>query len=505
MRIAFYGIGLLGGSLARAVRERFDDAKIFVFDTDESACEQALGEGVADSVIADYSAIPDADVHVVALPVCASIDLIKKILELSKDGTVIDLGSVKQGVIEGVFGHPESKRFVPCHPMAGSEKSGYAFSDASLFKGSAVFITPHSLTDLRRVENIKIFWEKVGSIPVVVDAAIHDLGVAYTSHLPHLVSCALAKIVSNRSENGRDLDLFAGRGFRDMTRLAAGSPAVWADICSMNRNDIVHAIDDCMEELESMRIAVKSNDMEAITQYFISSVSGVKKMNSSVKRVFVAVDGPAGSGKSSVSKIVASKADLTYIDSGAIYRAITWYMLEKFGNCDPGRQYGQIARDELRITQSYVNGVSKTSVNGRDVSDSIRDERITKNIGSISDNREIRDYVTSLLREWATKESIIMDGRDIGTVVFPDADIKIYCDATSAERAKRRHQEYLSMGKNVDVKEIESQIILRDEQDRNRAYGALKIADDALVLDTSNLSRNQVVDTFLDIIRKYRS
>jgi len=221
-----------------------------------------------------------------------------------------------------------------------------------------------------------------------------------------------------------------------------------------------------------------------------------------MKKIIVAVDGPAGSGKSSVSKLAAVKSGLKYIDSGAIYRCITWYMLDKFGTVEKGREYGVIAAEEMSIRQRFnKDGTSQTLVNGKDVSELIRDEKITGNIGIISDDKGVREFVNELLRSWSQEDAIIMDGRDIGTVVFPDADLKIYCDASVDVRAQRRHLEYLDKGKNVDVNEIKKQIILRDEQDRSRTFGALKIAEGAVILDTSAMTREQVIDTFLDLIR----
>lgn len=221
-----------------------------------------------------------------------------------------------------------------------------------------------------------------------------------------------------------------------------------------------------------------------------------------MKKIIVAVDGPAGSGKSSVSKEVAVRAGLKYVDSGALYRSVTWYMLEKFGSVRADTDYGALASSEMKIEQHFhPDARSTTVVNGKDVSALIRDERIAKNIGIISDNVGVREFVNGLLRSWSKEESIIMDGRDIGTVVFPDASIKIYCDASVDVRAERRFREYCEAGKKVDVNEIKKQIILRDEQDRTRKYGALKIAADAIVLDTSAMPKDQVIEAFLKIIR----
>jgi cytidylate kinase len=159
----------------------------------------------------------------------------------------------------------------------------------------------------------------------------------------------------------------------------------------------------------------------------------------------------------------------------------------------------------MHIEQIFDHdGVSLTFVNGSDVSDLIREECITKNIGFISDNHQVREFVNNLLRSWSNEESIIMDGRDIGTVVFPEADLKIYCDASVDVRAERRWREYADKGKKVDVNDIKLQIMLRDEQDRSRSFGALKIANGALILDTTKLTKDQVIDTFIELIRKKR-
>lgn len=224
-----------------------------------------------------------------------------------------------------------------------------------------------------------------------------------------------------------------------------------------------------------------------------------------MKRIITAVDGPAGSGKSSVSKEVAVKTGLMYIDSGAIYRAITWQMCRKFDTLSPEIPFKEHLGD-LNIEQTFhSDGTSSTFVKGKDVSQEIRSEMITKNIGVVSDNVDVRSFVTGLLRKWAGEKSIIMDGRDIGTVVFPDADLKIYLDASVDIRAERRIKEYQEMGKNVDEKGIKKQIILRDKQDKERPLGALRKADDAVVIDTSHMTIDEVIGEMAERINQLRS
>jgi cytidylate kinase len=216
--------------------------------------------------------------------------------------------------------------------------------------------------------------------------------------------------------------------------------------------------------------------------------------------IIVAVDGPAGSGKSSVCRKAALEVGVQYIDSGAIYRAITWYFMDKYGeNLSIDNPVNELAN--VKIKQVFEpDGSVKTLLNGKDVSSLIREEKVAENISFFSNNKEIRDYVSSLLRDWAGRNSIIMDGRDIGTVVFPDADLKVYLDASVDVRTERRVKEYTDLGKNVDENSIRNQIIQRDFKDENREFGPLKKAADAVYLDTSNMTFKDVIEKLKDMI-----
>jgi len=214
----------------------------------------------------------------------------------------------------------------------------------------------------------------------------------------------------------------------------------------------------------------------------------------------VAVDGPAGSGKSSVSREVAVALGLKYIDSGAIYRAITWFLIRRHGAITKGQDFSGDLNGVV-ITQEFNNdGSCNTFVDNTDVSADIRTETIAKNIGKVSDDPGVREFVNGLLREWARNSSIIMDGRDIGTVVFPDADLKVYLDASVDVRAERRYNEYRESGKNVDLNSIKNQIIQRDVEDTSRPFGALKTAEDAVVIDTSSMSKEDVIQALINLI-----
>jgi cytidylate kinase len=219
------------------------------------------------------------------------------------------------------------------------------------------------------------------------------------------------------------------------------------------------------------------------------------------KKYIVAVDGPAGSGKSSVCRRVALEIGAKYIDSGAIYRAITLYFTDKYGD-DLSTVDTPNQLHNINIEQIFEkNGDVKTLLNNNDVSKAIREEKIAEKISLFSDNRAIRDYVTSLLRKWSLENFIVMDGRDIGTVVFPNADLKIYLDASVDVRTKRRVKEYSELGKNVDENLLRNQIIKRDFKDENREFGPLKKSDDSVYLDTSNMSFNEVIEKIIELIK----
>lgn len=217
-------------------------------------------------------------------------------------------------------------------------------------------------------------------------------------------------------------------------------------------------------------------------------------------KIIIAVDGPAGSGKSSVSKEVAMHLGLKYIDSGAVYRTITLYLLDYYNEI-PSDQNLSVYLKDISINQTFnEDGTCSTFLNGQDISRKIRNELIAKNIGIVSDDTGIREFVNNILRSWAELSSVIMDGRDIGSVVFPNADIKIYLDASVDVRAVRRFEEYKETGKNVDIKAIKKQIALRDTQDMSRPFGRLERRDDAIYIDTSEMNKEEVIWKVVTII-----
>ncbi|MFC2582627.1 MAG: (d)CMP kinase [Lachnoanaerobaculum saburreum] len=220
----------------------------------------------------------------------------------------------------------------------------------------------------------------------------------------------------------------------------------------------------------------------------------------------IAIDGPAGAGKSSIAKALSKKLGFVYIDTGAMYRAVALFFLEN-GIKDSSDNEIDKLLDKLDINIKYTDGEQRVFLNNVDVSDKLRQEEIGKLASRFSAVKSVRKKLVALQRKLAKKENVIMDGRDIGTVVLPNADLKIYLSAGSKVRAKRRYLELIEKGFDraaLDEKAIENEIIKRDEADMNREISPLKKAEDAYCLDTSNMTFNEVVSKILDMVEKER-
>lgn len=220
----------------------------------------------------------------------------------------------------------------------------------------------------------------------------------------------------------------------------------------------------------------------------------------------IAIDGPAGAGKSSIAKALSKKLGFVYIDTGAMYRAVALFFLEN-GIKDSSDNEIDKLLDKLDINIKYTDGEQRVFLNNVDVSDKLRQEEIGKFASRFSAVKSVREKLVALQRKLAKKENVIMDGRDIGTVVLPNADLKIYLSAGSKVRAKRRYLELIEKGfdkATLDEKAIENEIIKRDEADMNREISPLKKAEDAYCLDTSDMTFNEVVSKILDMVEKER-
>ncbi len=218
------------------------------------------------------------------------------------------------------------------------------------------------------------------------------------------------------------------------------------------------------------------------------------------KHLVIAIDGPAGSGKSTVSKKVASKLGLMYIDTGAMYRALTLKAVRENIGLEDESSLIRLA-SSTKIDLKEKGGVLKVILDGEDVSSLIRTPELTNKVKYIARVPGVRAEMVRLQRSIGERHGAALEGRDIGTVVFPDADYKFYLDADVDERARRRYKELRELGQNVTLEDIKKDVVRRDSSDMTRSVGALKKAPDAIFIDTTRLSVDGVVDKILAYIK----
>lgn len=214
----------------------------------------------------------------------------------------------------------------------------------------------------------------------------------------------------------------------------------------------------------------------------------------------IAIDGPAGAGKSTIARRVARELSFIYVDTGAMYRAMALYLLRRKVNRDDTEQIGNICQD-AEISIEYQNGEQIVLLNGENVNSYLRTEEVG-NMASVSSAvPRVREKLLSLQRKLAKDMSVVMDGRDIGTTILPDADVKIYLTASSLTRARRRYLELQEKGTVCNLDDIQKDIEERDQRDMNREISPLRQAKDAVLVDSSDLTIQQVVDRILQIFR----
>lgn len=218
--------------------------------------------------------------------------------------------------------------------------------------------------------------------------------------------------------------------------------------------------------------------------------------------MIIAVDGPSGAGKSTVARILAKRLGFLYIDTGAMYRALTLKALENNLPIDDQRKILQLAYLTKIDLRNNADGSIMVFLDGKDVSLDIRKPRITQFVSDIAKIKEVRQVLVDIQRELGQKGDCILDGRDIGTVVFPDAKVKFFIDASPRERVNRRFKELKGLGQNVTEGDVSKDLSNRDKIDSTRQASPLRKADDAIYIDTTDLSIEQVVEKMSGYVKK---
>ena len=215
----------------------------------------------------------------------------------------------------------------------------------------------------------------------------------------------------------------------------------------------------------------------------------------------IAIDGPAGSGKSTISRLVANRIGFVYVKTGEMFRSITYMLIKNSVDIEDVEAVKKVLSNlDLRFEYNKEQQIS--ILEGENITKILTTKEVTKLVSQVSTIKEVRDKVFEYEHSIAKQYDIVMEGRDIGTVVFPNADLKIFLDASVEERSKRRYEQALEEGQIVSYEEIMNSIILRDELDRNKKYGALKIPDDAIVVNSDNSTIENTVNRIVDIIKE---
>lgn len=216
----------------------------------------------------------------------------------------------------------------------------------------------------------------------------------------------------------------------------------------------------------------------------------------------VAIDGPAGAGKSTIARKAASVLGYIYIDTGALYRTVGLAAMRAGKDLQSADSIASVLTDELSVELKFVDGEQRMFLNGEDVSDAIRTPEASSAASKVSAVPKVREYLFDLQKKMAKENDCIMDGRDIGTVVLPDADVKIFLTASAEARATRRFKELTEKGMDVKFDDVLADMIERDYNDSHRAIAPLKQADDAVLCDTSNINLEQSIELIINTIKE---
>ena len=502
------GVGLIGGSLAQIARDKGLVERIVGLGRTQANLDVAIERGLIDFATRDPAqAAAGANLVVLASPILAMPPLLAEMVpHLPADAVITDVGSVKGWVIdrlEPLLG--PAMALVAAHPVAGKETTGAAAADPELFAGRRVIITPSTRSTAEAIERVEQLWLATGARVEQMPAAVHDQILARASHLPQLISSALGAALAEERIAGRFAAAFGAGGLRDTTRLALSSPEMWRDICVTNREAILQALALFTASIENFRRLVEAGDAHGL-EAALRAGQGVGRHlaapppASGRSRPIVAIDGPVGAGKSTVARELARALGFSYLNTGAMYRAVA-LAAHRAGirAGEPGIE--QRLAPILKTIRIDFDG-EQVLLDGHDVSGAITQTAISDLASKLSALRAVRERMVELQRAAGAGGGVVMEGRDIGTAVFPDAELKFYLDADVKVRAARRYEELRAKGEATTLEEVQTQLLDRDQRDSTREIAPLRCAEDAIVINSSNLSVAQVVERLIRKIHK---
>lgn len=270
-KISIVGLGLIGGSLAKAISSSLQVEKIVAFDKDPENIKLALiGRTIDEGYVDINDSIKGSQIIFICTPIKKVSGIIYEITSLIKHKCIItDVGSTKQFVLKqsGDAIRPPIS-FIGGHPMAGTEKSGYASASKHLFQNAYYILTPLPNTDRADIEFLKSLISRIGAIPIEMDAELHDSTVAAVSHLPHVISATLVNLVKKNSQNNIYINKLAAGGFKDITRISSSNPEIWKDICDANYNEIKNLLHQFIQMLHNFSFLLDKKDLKGIYDYF---------------------------------------------------------------------------------------------------------------------------------------------------------------------------------------------------------------------------------------------
>jgi len=526
-KVTIIGVGLVGGSIGLELKKKRLACRVIGVCRHQKSIRLAKKRGVIDAgYLQAKRAVRDADLVILATPISKIISLAKEISPFLKKGAIVtDVGSTKAVVVKRVEKIFSPKIFfVGAHPLAGSEKRGVEEAKEGLFKGVVCIITQSKRTRPEALKKISRLWKTLGARVVVMEPGRHDRILSKVSHLPHMAAVALVLSLDKR-EIG-----FGAGGLRDTTRIASSDPVLWQDIFLTNRKELLRAVDKFRKNLEKLVLGIKHTDAKLLfsllkeakqrrdllerethnpstsltscrvpfsLKHSVRGRAGARRLTQDI----IAIDGPAGSGKSTVAKLVARRLGCLYIDTGAMYRALTLKALEERINFENETALVRVAHEASIELKKDKNGSLRVILDGRDVTGRIREPDVNAHISRLSKVKDVRASMVARQRVLGAQDRAVLEGRDIGTVVFPRTRYKFYLDAQFRERVNRRYKEFTLGHKKISWQEVRQDLLRRDRSDKSRKVAPLKKAADAIYIDTTKLTIAEVAKRIISYIK----